>query len=179
VTDRPARPSFFKNRIGMNDWKPKMEQAVRHFAEQLRGIRTGTISVGLIQTVRVSSRNLGTWLATGRPRSDRRRDRGNRTPGWRLEFLKPFDFLCCINRWPFRSRYELYPRKLRERLPLLNIPLADEDPDVTLDLQSALEQVYVEGRYGRRIRYDQPCEPPMSTEDQSWADEQIAAFRSA
>jgi hypothetical protein len=100
-------------------------------------------------------------------------------PEWRVEFLEPFDFLCCVNRWPFRNRYELYARTLRERLPRLNIPLADEDPDVTLDLQSALEQVYVEGRYGRRIRYDQPCEPPLSSKDQAWADEQIAAFRSA
>ena len=39
----------------MNDWKPRMEKAVRHFAEQLRGIRTGTVSVGLIQTIRVNS----------------------------------------------------------------------------------------------------------------------------
>jgi hypothetical protein len=95
----------------------------------------------------------------------------------RVEFLKPFDFLCCVNRWPFRNRYELYARTLRARLPRLNIPLADEDPDITLDLQAALEQVYAEGRYGRRIRYDQPCEPPLSSKDQTWADEQIAAFR--
>jgi len=98
---------------------------------------------------------------------------------WRVKFLKPFDFLCCVNRWPFWNRYELYPRKLRERLPRINIPLADEDPDVTLDLQSALEQVYVEGRYERRIRYDQPSEPPLSSKDQAWADEQTAAFRTA
>jgi hypothetical protein len=100
-------------------------------------------------------------------------------PEWRLEFLKPFDFLCCVNRWPFRHRYELHARTLRERLPRMKIPLADEDPDITLDLQAALEQVYVEGRYGRRIRYDQPCEPALSSNDQSWANEQIAAFRSA
>jgi hypothetical protein len=40
-------------------------------------------------------------------------------PEWRVDVLKPFDFLCCVNRWPFRNRYELYPRKLRERLPRL------------------------------------------------------------
>jgi ribosome recycling factor len=38
----------------MNDWKPRMEKTVRLFAEQLRGIRTGTISIGLIETVRVA-----------------------------------------------------------------------------------------------------------------------------
>jgi hypothetical protein len=59
----------------------------------------------------------------------------------------------------------------------VKIPLADDDPDAVLDLQAALEQVYIEGRYGRRIRYDQPCEPPLSAEDQNWATERIATFR--
>jgi ribosome recycling factor len=38
----------------MNDWKPRMEKTVQHLAEQLRAIRTGTISIGLIETVRVA-----------------------------------------------------------------------------------------------------------------------------
>jgi ribosome recycling factor len=37
----------------MHDWKPKMQQATKHFAEQIRGIRGGTISIALIQTIRV------------------------------------------------------------------------------------------------------------------------------
>ena len=37
----------------MNDWKPRMQQTVRHLAGQLVGIRTGTISLGFIETVRV------------------------------------------------------------------------------------------------------------------------------
>jgi ribosome recycling factor len=50
----------------MNDWKPRMQKAVRHLAGQLAGIRTGTISLGFIKTVRadcdgssVSIRRLG------------------------------------------------------------------------------------------------------------------------
>jgi ribosome recycling factor len=39
----------------MHDWKPKMEKVARLFAEQIRGIRSGTISIGLIQTIRVDS----------------------------------------------------------------------------------------------------------------------------
>ena len=100
-------------------------------------------------------------------------------PGWRAKMLKPFDSLCCVNRWPSRNRFELYPRTLRQRLPRLGIPLADDDPDATLDLQAAFEQVYVEGRYWRRIRYGEPCKPRISSHDQDWADEQIAAFRTA
>ncbi len=39
----------------MHDWKPKMQKVARHFADQVRGIRSGTISIGLIQTIRVDS----------------------------------------------------------------------------------------------------------------------------
>ena len=55
--------------------------------------------------------------------------------------------------------FELYPLKLRQRLPRLRVPLAEGDPDTTLDLQAALEQVYLDGRYHRRIRYSQECKP--------------------
>ena len=34
----------------MSDWKPRMQKAVRHLAEQLAGIRAGTLSVGFIET---------------------------------------------------------------------------------------------------------------------------------
>ena len=36
----------------MNDWKPRMDKTVRHLAGQLTGIRSGTISLGFIETVR-------------------------------------------------------------------------------------------------------------------------------
>jgi ribosome recycling factor len=38
----------------MNDWKPRMQQAVRHLAGQLAGIRPGTVSVGFVETFRVT-----------------------------------------------------------------------------------------------------------------------------
>jgi eukaryotic-like serine/threonine-protein kinase len=41
---------------------------------------------------------------------------------------------------------------LRDRLPKINIPLVEPDPDVPLDIQAAVEQVYLEGRYMRRLR---------------------------
>ncbi len=37
----------------MNE-KPRMDQAVKHLAEQLRGIRSGPIGIGLVATVRVA-----------------------------------------------------------------------------------------------------------------------------
>jgi hypothetical protein len=100
-------------------------------------------------------------------------------PAWLANSLPTFDYLVCVNRWPRRHIYEVYPRSLRERLPRLAIPLADPDPDVVLDVQAALEQVYIEGRYVRRVRYGEPCDPPLAAADQQWADERLAAYRAA
>ena len=76
---------------------------------------------------------------------------------------KPFDYLICVNRWPARKRFEIYPCRLRDPLPVIDIPLADPDPDVPLAIQTALEQVYDEGDYMLRVRYDQPCVPSPLT----------------
>jgi ribosome recycling factor len=43
----------------MFDWKPRMQRAVRHLAEQLAGIRSGTLSVGFVQTCRANSVAIG------------------------------------------------------------------------------------------------------------------------
>ena len=48
----------------MGDWKPRMQKAVRHLAEQLAGIRAGTLSVGFVETFRVSLH--GNSVAIGR-----------------------------------------------------------------------------------------------------------------
>ena len=48
----------------MSDWKPRMHKAVRHLADQLAGIRAGTLSVGFVETFRVSLH--GNSVAIGR-----------------------------------------------------------------------------------------------------------------
>jgi ribosome recycling factor len=48
----------------MNDWKSSMKKAIEHLADQLRVIRTGTISAGLVHAVRVNCE--GNQIAVGR-----------------------------------------------------------------------------------------------------------------
>lgn len=100
-------------------------------------------------------------------------------PEWRVQELQPYDYLVCVSRWPERNRFTLYPRRLRERLPRIRVPLVAPDPDVTLDIQAALEQVAWEGRYVWRVRYGEPCIPPLNSDDQKWASECWSAFKSA
>lgn len=101
-------------------------------------------------------------------------------PEWAARNHGPYDYLISVNRGTgARTRFELYPRNLRQRLPRIHIPLADKDPDVTLDLNSVLAQTYEAGCYADRHSYDAPCIPPLSPEDQAWADELIQAARQA
>lgn len=94
-------------------------------------------------------------------------------PEWRVSQLDSYDYLACVSRFPDRHRFELYPCKLQERLPRIKIPLVAPDHDVTLDLQSALEQIYHEARFGLRLRYDKPCVPALPKADQEWAYRQL------
>ena len=85
-----------------------------------------------------------------------------------------YQYLVCVNRERrCRNRCECYAWGLRDRLPRVGIPLADEDPDVPLDLQEALSRVYELGSYRDRIDYSSPCRPPVSEEDQAWANELV------
>jgi hypothetical protein len=98
-------------------------------------------------------------------------------PESHLAPAKPCDYLMCVNRWPSRARFELYPTRLRETLPTIGIPLAVPDADIPLSIQSALEHVYRASGYMLRVRYDEPCVPPLSPEDQEWASQRWAAYR--
>ncbi|HZW33008.1 MAG TPA: DUF4058 family protein [Isosphaeraceae bacterium] len=85
-----------------------------------------------------------------------------------------YDYLSCVNRAKgHRDLYELYPASLRRRLPRILIPLAGNDPDVTLEIQDVLTQTYELGSYRDRIDYSKPCVPRLRPEDQAWADELI------
>jgi hypothetical protein len=63
---------------------------------------------------------------------------------------------------------EVYRVPLRDRLPIIPIPLREADADVPLDLQGLIELAYANGRYDR-IDYRAEPEPPLSREDASWA----------
>jgi hypothetical protein len=63
------------------------------------------------------------------------------------------------------------PISLREPLPAIKIPLRATDQPVELQLQPLIERAYEIGRYAEEIDYLEPCEPPLSSEDDAWADQ--------
>lgn len=87
-----------------------------------------------------------------------------------------YDYLTCVNRAAdYRARYELYLRRLEDRLPRIRIPLANDDPDVPLDLQTVFAQTYEAGRYRERVDYTHPCQPALKPDQQEWANARIQA----
>ncbi|MDH3598984.1 MAG: DUF4058 family protein [Candidatus Tectomicrobia bacterium] len=60
---------------------------------------------------------------------------------------------------------DIWPVALNQPLPRLPVPLLDVDPDITLDLGSAIVVIYERAAYARRIDYQQPVPPPKLRPD--------------
>ncbi len=79
------------------------------------------------------------------------------------------DYLAVVCDGYQRPHCDAYPITLRQRLPVLPIPLLRPDPSVPLDLQDALKTAYERARYDLRIDYSLPPNPPLNSEDAEWA----------
>jgi hypothetical protein len=65
---------------------------------------------------------------------------------------------------------EAYVFGLRDRLPVLSIPLRPTDADVPLDLQVLVDQCHERGRY-HLLRYQAELDPPFGQADSAWVDQ--------
>jgi hypothetical protein len=79
--------------------------------------------------------------------------------GHKLPMLTPwpesaYTLLLCRQRDAPYCR--VWPVSLQRRLPPIPVPLLDPDPDLTLDLQPLLDDIYSLGRYEERIDYTRP-----------------------
>ena len=97
-----------------------------------------------------------------------------------LEYIDPVDrqaYACGVRRGGLTGDVELnyYPLPLRRRLPGIGVPLRRGEPDVTVDLQPPIDRAYSRGRYGSRLDYGRPPDPPLSADDAAWAADRVAA----
>lgn len=60
--------------------------------------------------------------------------------------------------------------KLADRLPAFAIPLDPDVPPVTIDLQPLLDRCYESGKYAAFVNYREPPDPPLTPEQQAWAE---------
>jgi hypothetical protein len=68
-----------------------------------------------------------------------------------------------LSRAERRPTVQVWPIQLTDRLPVLPVPLCEPDPDVPLNLGTAVASVYERGAYASQIDYQQPPPlPPLS-----------------
>ena len=94
--------------------------------------------------------------------------RGGQRP--RLPVLPISDYSVLVSRsedWPKANFWAI---DLMHELPTIPIPRRSPDEDVPLSLQAVLHQVYDAYDYGKYIYQGNP-EPPLSDEDQTWANQ--------
>jgi hypothetical protein len=84
------------------------------------------------------------------------------------------DYYVLVSRWQDRPMVGVWPLGLRDRLPLIPIPLTPPDADMTLDLQALLHRVYDAAGYAKYVYAETP-DPLLSAEDLAWARQQIPA----
>jgi hypothetical protein len=56
------------------------------------------------------------------------------------------------------------------------VPLAENDPEATLDLQAVFSTVYDRAGYDYSLNYRRPIEPPLSETDAAWVRERLAGW---
>ena len=82
----------------------------------------------------------------------------------------PFEYHACTRRYYRSLSMEVYPIPLADRLPLIAIPLLKGDEDVTVDLQPVFDKSYDIARFDQRAGYSKPAHPPLTLEQQAWAE---------
>jgi hypothetical protein len=102
--------------------------------------------------------------------------------GLRLPTIEPLDegdyfvFVCRRERLP---KVDVYGWMLAEPLPPIPVPLADDDPDASLDLAAAFTTTYDRAGYDYSLDYDRAVQPPASPPQKDWIGATLQTSRAA
>jgi hypothetical protein len=79
-------------------------------------------------------------------------------------------YLVSVTRGWDEGTASIYPIGMRDRLPVIRVPLREADPVAFLDIQRLIDDAYAGGRYDD-IDYAEDPDPPLTGEDATWADQ--------
>ena len=158
------------------------EPATQGFIE-IRDLRSGGRVVTVIEVLSLSNKVTGPGQSAYLQKRDELRNGGVSLveidllrAGQRMLPFPPGDlppshqtpYQVCVRRgWrPFQA--EVYAVPLRDRLPIIRVPLREGDADVPLELQTLIDQCYLNGRYEDDINYRRDPDPPLTGADARW-----------
>ena len=87
------------------------------------------------------------------------------------DILGDADYYAHVSHVDERPQGYVWPIRLTEKLPVINIPLRGSDPSFKLDLQLVLSAAYEASAFDETIDYSQPPIPPLSPKFEAWANE--------
>jgi hypothetical protein len=98
--------------------------------------------------------------------------------GQRLPMLDPWPecpYTLLVARPNKKRLCDVWPASFQSRLPIIPVPLAPPDPDLTLDLQPMVAEIYERSRYEQSIDYSQALSPLLEGEEAAWWEQQRRA----
>lgn len=84
-------------------------------------------------------------------------------------FLGPHEYAVHVSPADRRPKGRVWPIRLRDRLPVIGVPLRKPDADVPLDLQEALNLAYDRAAYDMTVDYRDDPIPPLPADLARWA----------
>ena len=87
------------------------------------------------------------------------------------------DYSAYVIRHGDSTHVAAYTWNLNQRLPVIPVPLGQNDPDVGLDLQEAFNRTYDRRGYDYILDYRAPVQPPVREDVQRWIDAQLNGIK--
>ena len=99
---------------------------------------------------------------------------GQHTTAVPLEYLNAtvpqYDYHVCVSGAVMNPQQYVAAVRLNERLPVIQIPLDPGVEPISIELQPLLDRSYDSGNYKRSNLYVKPAIPPLTAEQQAWAE---------
>jgi len=93
---------------------------------------------------------------------------GQPTLEYSRDGMPDWDYAVTVTRSTQPERHEIYTATLQKRLPRFRLPLAPDDRDTVLDLQTAFTRCYDQGGFAARIDYARDPATTLQPEDRHW-----------
>ncbi len=89
------------------------------------------------------------------------------------EKLPEWDYAVLVTRASRPDQWEIYTATLDKRLPRFRLPLAGDDRDLVIDLQTMVHKAFDQGDYSKTIPLARDPLTKLSSEQKTWIDQKL------
>ena len=93
---------------------------------------------------------------------------GQPTLDYSRDGLPDWDYAVTVTRCTQPERFEIYTATLQKKLPRFRLPLAADDRDAVLDLQTTFARCYDQGSFCGKIDYGRDPATTLVDDDRKW-----------